>query len=257
MRPQEANILSPVFLFRELQVFCCLYTHVSDNYVYVFVYKTCCRDRGWATYFERKRAQVPYPRTGFLCWPEHGTERSCAAVRNIVSVHVGKLESALIQWSCMEIDISKATVSAGVVHGWAWLLVFAASSAGPGMLELGHAIALPLVLTKHPEPRTLTRQKSVCLKMKRFVVFSWTQMAPHKTHFLSRLNSLVKASWMYCGPYLHSVSSCLLCITVPQLPSCKGKLYQHSPPFNLCLGMDHAIHAETLVQAQQGSLAYA
>lgn len=48
------------------------------------------------------------------------------------------------------------------------------------MIELGHAIALPLVLTKHPEPRTLTRQNKVCLKMTRFVVFSGTQMAPHK-----------------------------------------------------------------------------
>lgn len=50
------------------------------------------------------------------------------------------------------------------------------------------------VLTKHPEPRTLARQKGVCLKMKRFMVFSGTQVAPHKIHFLSRLNSLVKAS---------------------------------------------------------------
>lgn len=72
----------------------------------------------------------------------------------------------------------------------------------------------------------------------------WFSVAPHKLHLLSKLNSLVKASWMCCGPYLHSVSTCLLCITVPQMPSCKGKLYQHSPPFNLCLRMDHSVHTE-------------
>jgi len=81
--------------------------------------------------------------------------------------------------------------------------------------------------------------------MKRFTVFSGTQMALRKMDFLPRLNPLVKASCMCCSPYPHSVSSCLLCITVSQLRSCKGKLYQHRPPFKLCLRADHAIHAET------------
>lgn len=122
---------------------------------------------------------------------------------------------------------------------WA-LLPTGQQSAGPGMLET----ALPLVLTKHPETRTLARQEEVWLKKKLFVVFSSTQVTPRRIYFLSRPNSLVKASWICCGLYLHSVSRCPLCITVPQIPSCKGKLYQHSPPFSLSLGMNHAIHAE-------------
>ena len=73
-------------------------------------------------------------------WTQHAGH-SCTAVRNRVSVPAGKPESALIQWSCMEIDISKATFLAGVVHCWAWLLGFAAISAERGTLELGHAIA--------------------------------------------------------------------------------------------------------------------
>lgn len=68
------------------------------------------------------------------------------------------------------------------------MLGFAVISSGPGMLELGHAIALPLVLTEHPEARTLRRQKGVCFKMNGFVVFL-NPMAPHKMCFLPTLNT--------------------------------------------------------------------
>lgn len=101
----------------------------------------------------------------------------------MVSVHVGELESALIHRSCMEIDISKATVSAGVVHSRAWLLGFAASSVGPGTLELGHAIALPLVITKHPEPRTLQGREGSAWKW-RGLWFS-VEREWHNTKYIS------------------------------------------------------------------------
>lgn len=73
------------------------------------------------------------------------------------------------------------------------MLGFAVISSGPGMLELGHGIALPLVLTEHPEARTLAKQKGVCFKMNGFVVFL-NPTTPHKMCFLSTLDTLVKAS---------------------------------------------------------------
>lgn len=102
------------------------------------------------------------------------------------------------------------------------------------MIELSHAIALPLVLTKHPEPRTLTRQNKVYLKMKRFVVFSGTQMASHKT--LSGESLLIILQFI--SPFSINLSSLYHCT------SCKVQLYQRSPPFNLYLKMNHTIQAE-------------
>lgn len=102
------------------------------------------------------------------------------------------------------------------VYGWVWMLGFAVISSRPGMLELGHEIALPLVLTEHPEARMLTRQKGVSFKMNGFVVFL-NPMAPHKMCFLSTLNTLVKASWMQCCPYLHSAWTCLLSLYLNSL----------------------------------------
>lgn len=52
----------------------------------------------------------------------------------------------------MEIDTSKATVSAGAMHSWATLMGFSASSAGPGIRELGHGSS-----SGAERPRTLRK----------------------------------------------------------------------------------------------------
>lgn len=145
------------------------------------------------------------------------------------------MESALIQWSFIEIDTSKATVSAGAVHSWATLLGFAASSAGPRILELGRG-ALPLVLWVQGH---LSGRKGSAWKL-RGLNFP---LKP-KWHHRQKISSHWWALWR--KPIQWSVvCTCTQYHTGPPSLSCKGFPLPTQPSLSPLSGVDHATHAES------------
>lgn len=160
----------------------------------MFAYKTHCRAKGWTKPCTPNTSELKFPTLGQLscvdlntvhrvllcCSQNHhfSTCRPTGISYNPVKLHGNRhQQSHSLSWGCAHLSLT-----AGFCCQQHWTR------------HAGAAIPLPLVLIKHPEPRILTRQKGVWLKMKRFVVFNWTQMAPDNINF-SRLNSLMKASW--------------------------------------------------------------